>query len=658
MKKRIIAGILAVVILTAAVIIINVSTSQIEIYGQRMDTSARRLILSGDEIGSLEELKENLKKLPRLRYADLGSFRVYAPSADELRAAFPDVTFRFTTYMDVYGKDFDTDITSMDLSGIEVTETAELLERLRYFPALASITFDSNNTLPGAEKDKLTDAHPAIAFNVVSTRVIYGTEFRDDAAELDFSAATVGDPEELNEMLRFFPALKTVTFGDKNVLPSEVLDEISGEYSDIKFNVVTTYDVCGVTVREDAREIDLTNALFDDDNITEPLIDALKHFPLLTRVSLGKDRIVTLDERKELCEAYPDIEFNAVVMREIYGMSVRDDITSLDLSGIKTDDELYGMLLWFPSLTSVTMNNVRMTQYKQLELSRLFPEIKFDFDVIIAGKKLDSLSEKIDLSGREITDLNEIRRAIQLFPNLNYLDMSDCGISNEEMAEFRSEYEGSVKIVWRLHMGQWSLKTDAVAFSVLIYNYEHTRLTSADIQVLKYCTDLRALDIGHQAVTDISVIGDYLPELRILILADNRVSDLTPLSKLKHLHYLEFFVNRVSDLSPLAECRELVDLNISYNYRISDITPLLDLPLLERLWLESCPISDEKVDILRERYPNSKIIKYGKGSVDQGWRSHPRYRAMIEMYHKKNFISELFSRYDGKTESLLTEPLR
>ena len=66
-------------------------------------------------------------------------------------------------------------------------------------------------------------------------------------------------------------------------------------------------------MREDAREIDLTNALFDDDNITEPLIDALKHFPLLTRVSLGKDRIVTLDERKELCEAYPDIEFNAVV---------------------------------------------------------------------------------------------------------------------------------------------------------------------------------------------------------------------------------------------------------------------------------------------------------------------------------------------------------
>ena len=74
---------------------------------------------------------------------------------------------------------------------------------------------------------------------------------------------------------------------------------------------------------------------------------------------------------------------------------------------------------------------------------------------------------------------------------------------------------------------------------MLIYDYDYVRLTSADIEVLKYCTDLQALDLGHQAITDISVIGDYLTQLRILILVDNKVNDLTPLSKLKHLHYLE-----------------------------------------------------------------------------------------------------------------------
>ena len=64
-------------------------------------------------------------------------------------------------------------------------------------------------------------------------------------------------------------------------------------------------------------------------------------------------------------------------------------------------------------------------------------------------------------------------------------------------------------------------------------------MTSKDIQVLKYCTDLQALDLGHQRITDLSVIGNYLKDLRILILADNKVSDVSPLANLKHLHYLQ-----------------------------------------------------------------------------------------------------------------------
>ena len=52
---------------------------------------------------------------------------------------------------------------------------------------------------------------------------------------------------------------------------------------------------------------------------------------------------------------------------------------------------------------------------------------------------------------------------------------------------------------------------------IFIYNYNYERLRSKDIQVLKYCTDLRCLDLGHQSIVDISVIGDYLPELRLLM---------------------------------------------------------------------------------------------------------------------------------------------
>ena len=218
-----------------------------------------------------------------------------------------------------------------------------------------------------------------------------------------------------------------------------------------------------------------------------------------------------------------------------------------------------------PSLTYVNMQGSEFSFDEQLALVRAHPGVEFDWDARLGGKVLNSMAETADISGIRVWDLDTLRCQLELFPRLTYLDMSNCGVSNEDMAALRDEYK-DIKIVWRLYMGKWSLKTDAVAFSVLIYDYSHKRLTSRDIEVLKYCTDLQALDLGHQALTDLSVIGDYLPELRILILADNSISDLTPLAKLKHLHYLEFFVNRVTDVTPLAECRELVDLNISYNH--------------------------------------------------------------------------------------------
>ena len=197
-------------------------------------------------------------------------------------------------------------------------------------------------------------------------------------------------------------------------------------------------------------------------------------------------------------------------------------------------------------------------------------------------------------------------------------------------------------------MGKWSLKTDAVAFSVLITDYDYTALTSEDIEVLKYCTDLRALDLGHQRITDLSVIGDYLTELRILILADNWVSDLTPLTKLKHLHYIELFVNPyLEDVSPLGECKEMVDINISHLYKIEDVSNLLDFPIVERFWIENTGVSDADVQMVVDAYPNANVNYDGWGSVDKGWRTHPRYYAMIDMFYKTDYLSEEFSKYDS-----------
>lgn len=266
--------------------------------------------------------------------------------------------------------------------------------------------------------------------------------------------------------------------------------------------------------------------------------------------------------------------------------------------------------------------------------------------VTYKGKQFSTDITELDLSGKKISEaeLPELKEIAAKLPNLQKLILCDCGLSNETLANLQNEL--GIRVVWRVKLGtKWSLRTDAVAFSVLIMDYSHVRMTSADLEVLKYCPDLLALDLGHQAITDLSKIAEYLPNLRLLILADNQISDLSPLANLHHLHYLELFVNRVTDLSPLSGLKELVDVNISYN-PISDISPLLNAPMMQRVWLEHTNVSADGVNQLRETYPEAKIVNIGKGSVDQGWRwGNARYEQMMKMWYG-NFYGSEFQKFD------------
>ncbi|MBR4910989.1 MAG: hypothetical protein IKZ47_06690 [Clostridia bacterium] len=416
----------------------------------------------------------------------------------------------------------------------------------------------------------------------------------------------------------------------------------------LHFYLTRTVELYSMVVRIDSAELDLTG-----ENIAsvDEIINNLSEFRHLKKLQLG-DFLVPYEEKDRLLAAFPGVDIDYKCSVTLYGETVTTEATSLDLKnkGITDTGELTDALLKLPLVESVDLHGNAITTEQQIELARAFPDVYFGFEITLLGEVYDSGITELDLSGNKEATPNLMRSYAPLFKKLKRLDMSDCGATNEEMAALREDLPG-VKVVWRIHMGKWSLKTDAVAFSVLIYTYDYTRLTTEDIQVLKYCTDLKALDLGHQAITDISVLGDYLPELRILILADNQVSDLTPVAKMKHLHYIELFVNsyKLCDLSPLASCKELVDANVSYLYYVKDISPLYDLPLLERVWFEHTPIPADQRAILREKHPDAKIIDQGTGSVDQGWRTHERYYEMIKMFLAGDDckeLSESFSKYD------------
>lgn len=338
----------------------------------------------------------------------------------------------------------------------------------------------------------------------------------------------------------------------------------------------------------------------------------------------------------------------------LFGRNYAQDITEFSLSSDELTglehDEIYSdickALKFFNSLKSVDLTAAGLELDEMTALKDIYPDIDFIWTVKLCGKEVSSDETELDISGIEITDIEDFKKHIKALDNLNYIDMCDCGLTNEQMEQLKNDFP-SIKFVWKVTLGLWTIRTDTVAFSTLKDGTITYRLTNEDCKVLKYCTDMVALDLGHNKVTDLSFL-EYMPELKILILVDNWLTDtqspyLYDLSMLKYcpkLMYLEFFVGDVSDISVFDYLPNLVDLNISYN-PISDVSHLLNFTKLERLYIEHTSLTEQDYELLKETYPDAYIVYYGEGSVDQGWREHERYFAMIDMFHN-NYVNDLF----------------
>ena len=209
----------------------------------------------------------------------------------------------------------------------------------------------------------------------------------------------------------------------------------------------------------------------------------------------------------------------------------------LDEGVSESYDTLCSYLKQYPSLVSLKTGGTTLTANEYISLCEINPATSVVSKVEFEGSVLDLFSSEIDISSKVIADKDKFDSLLSHFPAGIKLVMCDCGYTNEEMGTLREKYT-ELDFAWRIYMGKWSLRTDDEAFSVMIYDDNYVRLTSEDIEVLRYCTNMYALDLGHQALTDLSVIGD-MTSLRVLILADNKITDLTPLSKLENLQYLE-----------------------------------------------------------------------------------------------------------------------
>ena len=197
-----------------------------------------------------------------------------------------------------------------------------------------------------------------------------------------------------------------------------------------------------------------------------------------------------------------------------------------------------------------------------------------------------------------------------------------------------------------MKVGAYTVRTDAW---MIKFSSDSRKLSDKDTGNLKYCREIRYLDLGHNSIHRMEFVS-YMPDLEVCIMYDP-ISSLKGIETCSKLEYFECFSCGLKDLTPLAACTELKHLNVCYNH-IKDITPLYGLTKLERLWISRNEgIPKEQLQKFRELMPDCVVNTTVHNPTGDGWRYDenkekvPRYVLLTEQFRYGE--TELRSYGDG-----------
>lgn len=268
---------------------------------------------------------------------------------------------------------------------------------------------------------------------------------------------------------------------------------------------------------------------------------------------------------------------------------------------------------------------------------------------------VDVQAEYVDLKNVKVKSIDSLIKFLRKLPSLKKVDMFATPVYAKDIDKLVKAFPG-VEFGWTMcincnnprHKDRsvHKIRTDDTAFSTL-HNNQCTRHTSKDFEILKYCKNMMALDIGHNAVTDLSFL-EHMPKLRVLIIGRNGVTDLSPLKACPELEYLEAFTNNIESVEPLLSCPHLIDLNIPNN-SVKDPELFAQMTSLKRLWAFNCSypneLSKDKMPAklktaLKKALPKCRINWTSGGTIE--WRDsrpshdHPHHKVIMEMFEKKH----------------------
>ena len=402
--------------------------------------------------------------------------------------------------------------------------------------------------------------------------------------------------------------------------------------------ITYTVSLGSTAVDANVRELSLTQ----NDYQFEALLENLQYLTELQSLSLSK---ITLNAQQmtALREKYPDLPMTYSV--DLCGQEYASDVTEIDLSWLTPEQipQAAAVLPILPELTYVELmpESGGLSSLSKADVKVLVdaaPGVNVHYTFELFGKTISTTDERVEFMGHSIGNEGEpqIREALDIMTGCNYFKLEKCGLDNDVLAGIRNDYP-DIKIVWRIQFGKYSAMTDAEMIRAVYNVFDDTCYN------LRYCTDVKYMDIGHnESLTDLSFIG-FMPDLEILIASGCAVKDLSGFENCKKLEFLELaYCLDLTDVSPLMGCESLANLNISYT-KVKDLAPLDGLPL-ERLMSIHTWVQPDEQKIFQEIHPDCwTTFYYGNQPYGKGWRYDDNGMTYSAIYKK---VREVFG-YDN-----------
>ncbi|MCQ6305471.1 leucine-rich repeat domain-containing protein [Bacillus cereus] len=196
----------------------------------------------------------------------------------------------------------------------------------------------------------------------------------------------------------------------------------------------------------------------------------------------------------------------------------------------------------------------------------------------VPEKQKENKEEQQDENGNVILD-KQLQKYINKY-NLNR-DNVDAPITKKDLLQIKT---------LSIYSGKGITEITGLEYMTNLEKLTLRESNVKDISAISKLRGLKYVDLTSNSIESIHPI-EQLENINMLFLRDNKISDLTPLSKMKKIKTLDLIGNNIKDIQPLFTLSTMKQLYLANN-QISDLTGIDRLNNVELLWIGNNKINN------------------------------------------------------------------